>query len=73
MKLGMFTQQNLNSCAFFEKSKSFALKKEKQILRQAENSICIIFLKVIFDHLFSDFEGTEIAAVCFSCGLKKNN
>ena len=51
----MFIQQNLNSCALFEKSKSFALKKKMQILRQAENSICIIFLKVIFDHLFSDF------------------
>lgn len=73
MKLGMFIEQNLNSCALFEKSKSFALKKKKQILRQAENSIGIIFLKVIFDHLFSDFEGIEIAAVCFSCGLKKNN
>ena len=69
-----FNQQNLNSCVLVEKSKIFARKNEKQILRQAENSICLIFFKkVTFDHSFSDFEGKEIAAACFSCGLKKNN
>ena len=74
-EIRIFTQQNLNSCVLVEKSKIFALKKEKQILGQEENSICIIFFlkNVTFDHSFSEFEGKEIAAVSFSCGLKKNN
>ena len=44
-EIRIFTQQNLNSCVLVEKSKIFALKKQKQILGQEENSICIIFFK----------------------------
>ena len=44
-EIRIFNQQNLNSCVLVEKSKIFALKKEKQILHQAENSICITFFK----------------------------
>ena len=42
-EIRIFTQQNLKSCVLVEKSKSFALKKQKQSLGQEENSICIIF------------------------------
>ena len=44
-EIRIFNQQNLNSYVLVEKSKIFAPKKEKQILRQAEDSICIIFFK----------------------------